>query len=72
MHMPRAMGVFKKDCAGIEFIPAPTDFRITERIPTPWYQDLKGLVPTPLNLLLFSEAMHEYVGIAVYRVRGWM
>jgi uncharacterized SAM-binding protein YcdF (DUF218 family) len=71
MHMPRSMGVFKKDCAGIEFIPAPTDFRIAEQIPAPWYQDLKALVPTPSNLLLFSEAMHEYVGIAWYRVRGW-
>jgi uncharacterized SAM-binding protein YcdF (DUF218 family) len=32
MHMPRAMGVFKKNCGGIEFIPAPTDFRTAERI----------------------------------------
>jgi uncharacterized SAM-binding protein YcdF (DUF218 family) len=74
MHMPRAMGVFKKESAGtgIEFIAAPTDFRITEPIPAPWYQRLKGLVPTPSNLVLFSEAMHEYVGMAWYKVRGWM
>jgi uncharacterized SAM-binding protein YcdF (DUF218 family) len=71
MHMPRAMGVFKKNCGGIELIPAPTDFRTTERIPAPWYQKLKGLVPTPSNLVLFSDAMHEYVGIAVYRLIGW-
>jgi uncharacterized SAM-binding protein YcdF (DUF218 family) len=31
MHMPRAMGVFKKDCADVEFIPAPTDFRGAHR-----------------------------------------
>jgi uncharacterized SAM-binding protein YcdF (DUF218 family) len=72
MHMPRAVGVFKKECAGIEFIPAPTDFRITDPIPAPWYQRLKAVVPTPSNLLLFSEAMHEYLGIAFYKLRGWM
>ena len=72
MHMPRAVGVFRKDCIGIEFIPAPTDFRITDPIPAPWYQELKAVVPTPSNLLLFSEAMHEYVGIVFYKLRGWM
>ena len=72
MHMPRSMGVFQKDCAGIEFIPAPTDFRVPDRIPAPWYHALNALVPTPSNLVLFSDAMHEYVGIAWYKVRGWM
>jgi len=71
MHMPRSLGVFHRGCLGIEFIPCPTDFRVTERIPAPWYQQLKALVPTPANLLLFSEAMHEYLGIAYYRLRGW-
>jgi uncharacterized SAM-binding protein YcdF (DUF218 family) len=72
MHMPRAVGMFKKDCGGIEFLPAPTDFRVTDSIPAPWYQELKSVVPTPANLLLFSEAMHEYVGMAFYKFRGWM
>jgi hypothetical protein len=72
MHMPRAVGVFKKDCDFCEFIPAPTDFRVTNPIAEPWYQELKALVPTPANLLLFSEAMHEYVGMAFYKLRGWM
>jgi uncharacterized SAM-binding protein YcdF (DUF218 family) len=71
MHMPRSLGVFRHGCPGIEFIPAPTDFRVTERIPAPWYQELKAVVPTPANLLLFSEVMHEYLGMAWYRVRGW-
>jgi len=72
MHMPRSLGVFRRGCPGIEFIPAPTDFRVTERIPAPWYQELKAVVPTPANLLLFSEAMHEYLGMAYYRLRGWV
>ncbi|MGO8931821.1 MAG: YdcF family protein [Limisphaerales bacterium] len=71
MHMPRSLGVFRRGCPGIEFIPAPTDFRVTERIPAPWYHELNALVPTPANLLLFSELMHEYLGMAYYRVRGW-
>jgi uncharacterized SAM-binding protein YcdF (DUF218 family) len=72
MHMPRSVGVFRHLCHGIEFIPAPTDFRITEEISQPWYRHLVALVPTPANLTQFSETMHEYVGMAWYRMRGWM
>ena len=72
MHMPRSMGVFRQLCPGIEFIPAPTDFRVTERIPAPWYRQLTNLIPTPSNLALFSELMHEYLGLAYYRLRGWL
>jgi len=71
MHMPRSMGVFKRFCAGVEFIPAPTDFRII-RLEIPWYQELLALIPTPANLEQFSETMHEYLGIAYYKMRGWM
>jgi uncharacterized SAM-binding protein YcdF (DUF218 family) len=72
MHMPRSVGSFRRLCPGTEFIPAPTDFRITERVPKPWYHELAALIPTAANLKSFSEVMHEYVGIAYYRVRGWM
>jgi uncharacterized SAM-binding protein YcdF (DUF218 family) len=59
MHMPRAVGVFKKLCPSIEFIPAPTDFRTVELLPMPWYHHLVELVPTPRSLLNFSDVMHE-------------
>jgi uncharacterized SAM-binding protein YcdF (DUF218 family) len=72
MHMPRSVGTFHRLCPGIEFIPAPTDFRVTERIPAPWYHRVTAFIPTPRSLLDFSEAEHEYVGIAYYRMRGWM
>ncbi|HYG35805.1 MAG TPA: YdcF family protein [Clostridia bacterium] len=72
MHMPRSLGVFRRACPEIEFIPAPTDFHATERLPKAWYRELTALVPTPRNLLEFSEVMHEYLGIAYYRMRGWM
>ena len=32
LHMPRSMGVLRKACPEIEFIPAPTDFRVTKEI----------------------------------------
>lgn len=72
MHMPRSMGVFQKLCPGIEFIPAPTDFRVTEPIPRPWYYRLYGFIPTPKHLLDFSEVAHEYLGMVYYRLRGWI
>jgi uncharacterized SAM-binding protein YcdF (DUF218 family) len=72
MHMPRSVGVFKQLCPGIEFVPAPTDFRATERVPAPWYHELTNVIPTPRDLLNFSEVMHEYFGIAYYRMRDWM
>jgi uncharacterized SAM-binding protein YcdF (DUF218 family) len=71
LHMPRAMGVFKRSCPDIEFIPAPTDFRIVD-LDLPWYRQIVNLIPTPSSYVQFSETMHEYVGMAWYRVRGWM
>ncbi len=72
MHMPRALGVFRRRCPDIQFIPAPTDFHVTKGIPVAWYRHLVALIPTPRHLLDFSEAMHEYLGMAYYRMRGWM
>ena len=72
MHMPRSVGVFRHLCPGIEFIPAPTDFRTVQRLPMPWYRHLVALIPTPRSLLDFCEVEHEYLGIAYYRVRGWI
>jgi uncharacterized SAM-binding protein YcdF (DUF218 family) len=72
MHMPRSMGVFMKYSPGVEFIAAPTDFRVVARISGSWHRQLGALLPTPSHLLLFSEAAHEYGGIAYYRLRGWM
>jgi len=72
MHMPRSMGVFRKYCPEVEFIAAPTDYRAAERLPGPWYRELTGLIPTPSHFVGFSEAAHEYLGIAYYRLRGWM
>jgi len=71
MHMPRSMGVFRRECPDVEFIPAPTDFRVVDR-PLPWYRQLVGFIPTPSNLVGCNEMSHEYLGMAYYRLRGWM
>jgi uncharacterized SAM-binding protein YcdF (DUF218 family) len=73
MHMPRALGVFRKQFPEIEFTPAPTDYHATQKqFPTPWYRELTALAPTPSHLLAFSDVMHEYLGIGYYKLRGWM
>jgi uncharacterized SAM-binding protein YcdF (DUF218 family) len=72
MHMPRSVGVFRHLCPSIEFVPAPTDFRTVELLPMPWYRHLVALIPTPRSLLDFSDVMHEYLGMAYYKVRGWI
>jgi len=72
MHMPRSIGVFRKQCPDVEFIPAPTDFRAVKQLPTPWYRKIPYFIPTPRNLLSFSEVAHEYLGIAYYKLRGWI
>ncbi|NWF58101.1 MAG: YdcF family protein [Fischerella sp.] len=74
MHMPRSLLIFKRQ--GIDAIPAPTDFLVTS-------SDMQGLASTPKaailsllpdssNLHKFTGAAKEYVGIFVYRLRGWL
>jgi hypothetical protein len=70
--MPRSIGVFRRSCAGVEYIAAPTDFRAVEPIPVPWYRHLAAVVPTPHNLASFSNLAHEYLGMFYYRLRGWV
>jgi uncharacterized SAM-binding protein YcdF (DUF218 family) len=72
-HMPRALAIFQK--LGIDAIPAPTDFRT---IASPDAQDnslqkvLLSLLPSADQLNNTSLGMKEYIGIWVYRLRGWL
>lgn len=75
MHMPRALGLFRAQ--GIQAIAAPTDFKVTqadwERL---WKPDLQtqliNALPEVGNLGLTSAVMKEYLGLVVYRWKGWM
>ena len=74
MHMPRSLAIFKKQ--GIEAIAAPTDFLISERaaaeIQGTRQAVLLSLLPDASNLANVTRAMKEYIGLVVYRLRGWL
>jgi uncharacterized SAM-binding protein YcdF (DUF218 family) len=65
-HMHRALGAFR--AVGIDAIPAPTDYRIDEKNEPA----LLGLLPSAEALDTTTDAVREYLGHAVYAVRGWM
>lgn len=62
-HMPRALATFRK--AGLPVTPAPTDIRAVDE---PF--DLLDILPDAGALKDTSDAMKEYVGYAVYWMRG--
>jgi uncharacterized SAM-binding protein YcdF (DUF218 family) len=66
MHMPRAAGAFRK--VGFQIIPAPADFR------SGWGEPdfFSRWRPRAHYLIDAEEALHEWLGIGVYRLRGWM
>lgn len=75
MHMPRSVALFEKQ--GIQVIPAPADFAVTQ---ASWQEltqaDVPGflvsLLPSVGNLSLTTNALKEYIGILAYRLRGWL
>jgi uncharacterized SAM-binding protein YcdF (DUF218 family) len=75
MHMPRSVALFERQ--GLEVIPAPTDFTVTEQewarlvSPNPVDQ-LFNLLPSASQLNMLSAALKEYLGMFVYRLRGWL
>jgi uncharacterized SAM-binding protein YcdF (DUF218 family) len=65
-HMPRACGVFRK--MGFTVHPAPGDFHTT--IPL----GFKPISLLPEENALFQTwyALHEYLGYAIYKAKGWI
>jgi uncharacterized SAM-binding protein YcdF (DUF218 family) len=63
-HMPRAMGVFEK--AGFHPIAYPVSFYTDGK----WLDDLGSVFETERNLRTFQLALHEWIGLAVYRATG--
>ncbi|SFS08169.1 Uncharacterized SAM-binding protein YcdF, DUF218 family [Dyella sp. OK004] len=62
-HMPRAVASFEKQ--GLEVIPAPAMMPLSKHP----VRDLWA--PRRAVLWNASQAMHEYIGLWVYRLRGW-
>ncbi|MEO0949213.1 MAG: YdcF family protein [Cyanobacteria bacterium J06641_5] len=70
VHMPRSMAIFRKQ--GIEAIAAPTDYQSTEAPgPPPVYARITTWLPDAQNLAHTSRALREYIGLVIYRLRGW-
>lgn len=75
MHMPRSVALFEHQ--GIEVIPAPVDFTITQ---DGWENlnafepqaTLVNLVPNTSSLSLTTNVLKEYIGLLIYRLRGWL
>ncbi|MGC9505053.1 YdcF family protein [Baaleninema sp.] len=74
LHMPRSLRVFKKQ--GIDAIPAPTDFLVTDAslaaMSDSWEAIVLNIMPDAQRLALTTRALKEYVGIVVYGLRGWL
>jgi uncharacterized SAM-binding protein YcdF (DUF218 family) len=75
MHMPRSVALF--EAQGIEVIPAPTDYTVTDRS---WQalthfdpaQMAMNLMPSASALNLTTNVLKEHIGMLVYRLQGWM
>jgi uncharacterized SAM-binding protein YcdF (DUF218 family) len=66
MRKPRAAGAFRK--AGFEVVAVPADFY------SGWGEAnlVEKWLPSADNLRNSDAALHEWLGIATYRLRGWM
>jgi len=65
LHMPRAAATFRK--AGFQVTPAPADFH------TGWGEPmlLERWLPSARSVGESERALHEWLGMWVYRWRGW-
>ena len=66
-HMPRSVGCFRK--VGLSPIPYPVDYKTEVAV----YDALSMsmFVPTLGNIGCFSQSLHEWIGLIVYRLMGY-
>ncbi|MBE9060921.1 YdcF family protein [cf. Phormidesmis sp. LEGE 11477] len=73
VHMPRSVAIFQK--LDIEVIPAPTDYLVATPPDESGGTTIEGrilsLLPHAEATGRFTRAMKEYIGFAIYRLRGW-
>lgn len=74
LHMPRALRLFENQ--GFSVTPAPTDYNAAlpsgdKPFSKTWPGYLIGLFPDAFSLARSTAALKEYLGIAVYWLRGW-
>jgi len=81
IHMPRARRIFERYAARTnpawQIIPVPTDFILSQADweyftrPDPLIQ-FRNLLPRADNLNHTTDVLKEYIGIVIYRLRGWL
>lgn len=73
MHMPRSILIFQRQ--GIDTIAAPTDFLVTEADRIEEHLGPKSLIfgflPDVEKMVGSTRVIKEYIGLLVYRLRGW-
>ncbi len=74
MHMPRSLAIFQKQ--GIDAIPAPTDFLVTnqeiQEVDSSPQAIILNVLPDSDRLQQTTRAIKEYVGLVIYRLKGWL
>ena len=75
LHMPRAYAVFKN--LGLEVIPAPTDYTVTQGdwdrlMEFNFVTQFFNFFPSVGNLSSTTNAIKEYLGLFVYKLKGWI
>jgi uncharacterized SAM-binding protein YcdF (DUF218 family) len=72
VHLPRSLAIFQRQ--GINAIPAPTDFTTIEQESEEitWQTALLKSLPDAGRLAYSTRALKEYIGIVIYRLRGWL
>jgi uncharacterized SAM-binding protein YcdF (DUF218 family) len=71
-HMPRSMMIFRK--LGMNAIPTPTDYQKSdlEATSSSFERRLLNLLPDAQRLQETNRAMKEYVGMVIYKLKGWV
>jgi uncharacterized SAM-binding protein YcdF (DUF218 family) len=73
-HMPRSLAIFRR--AKIDAIPAPADLMVSDRnlIESSYSKQSRilSLIPTSESLDFTTQALREYIGMFIYRLRGWL
>ncbi|MGI0479402.1 YdcF family protein [Geminocystis sp. CENA526] len=73
LHMPRSVKIFERQ--NINVIPAPTDYLVTEKS---FSEEgslgnfIINLFPDSNSLNNTTSVMKEYIGMIVYRLKGWI
>lgn len=66
IHLPRSVGCFNK--VGLHPIPYPVDFMLP---PQPTFH-ISDLVPSIGNFIHITRAFHEYIGLLMYKINGYI